>query len=176
MSNVKEDWEPNINIISNNIWYTGNITLIGVSNLIKELEERICNKHVNTKVNLFIGSDGGSVTSALMLYNYLNLNYKAINIVGTNGLSSSATYLLFTKCDTFVYPNIYVCLHPMNFAVDDTIQAVKARTKFHNHLVKCVNDIYLSKAFKCNWAKEDIYLFADDLISKNIVDGIWQQY
>jgi ATP-dependent protease ClpP protease subunit len=173
-NNTKEDWEPHINVIGNDIWYTGNITLIGVMDLIKELEQAINNKHVNHKINLFIGSDGGSVTSALMLYNYLNLNSRVVNIIGTNGLSSSGTYMLFTKCDTFVFPNIYALFHPMNFAIDDTIENVKARTKYHKHLIKCVNNIYLSKGFKCNWAKQDIYLFANDLLSKGIVDGIWQ--
>jgi len=64
----------------------------------------------------------------------------------------------------------------MNFEFNDNQQAVKARDNFYKHLIKCVNDIYLTKRFKCNWVKEDIYLFADDLISKGIVDGIWQQY
>ena len=64
----------------------------------------------------------------------------------------------------------------MNLAVDDIIQVVKVRTKFRKHLIKRVNNIYLTKAFKCNWAKEDIYLFANELINKGIVDGIWQQY
>ncbi len=174
MSNTKEDWQPNINVINNDIWYTGNITLIGVTSLIKELEEGIRNKHVNTKINLFIGSDGGSVTSALMLYNYLNLNYRYINIIGTNGLSSCATYMLFTKCNTLVYLAIYALFHPMNFEISDNIQGIKARTKFYNHLIKSANNIYLSKGFKCNWAKQDIYLFSNDLISRGIVDGIWQ--
>ena len=178
MTNVEEDWEPNINVIANNIWYTGNMTLIDVTNLIKELEQAIKTYfdviQDSKKINLFIGSDGGSVTSALMLHNYLNLNYKCINIIGTNGLSSSATYMLFTKCDTFIYPHIYVLFHPMNFEINDNIQAVKARGKFYKHLTKSVNDIYLTKGFKCNWAKEDIYLFANDLISKGIVEGIWQ--
>lgn len=176
MSDAKQDWEPHINVVGNNIWYTGNITLIGVTNLIKELEQTINTKHVNSKVNLFIGSDGGSITSALMLYNYINLNYKAINIIGTYALNSSASYLLFTKCNTFIYPNICVCFHPMNFTFDDNQQAVKAREKFYKHLVNSVNTIYLTKNYKCNWAKEDIYLFAKDLIAKNIVDGIWQEF
>ena len=34
--------------------------------------------------------------------------------------------------------------------------------------------IYISKGFKCNWAREDVYMFADQLISKGIVEGIWQ--
>ena len=174
MSNVKEDWEPHINVIGNDIWYTGNISLIGVTDLIKELQNCLNKTSVYTKINLFMSSDGGSVTSALMLYNYLNLNYKCINIIGTSTLSSSATYMLFTKCDTFVYSNIHALFHPMNFEFSDNQRAVKARDKFYKHLVKCVNNIYLTKGFKCNWTREDVYLFADQLISKGIVEGIWQ--
>lgn len=174
MTEIKQDWEPHINVVGNNIWYTGNITFIGVTDLIKELQKTIDSKYVDTKINLFIGSDGGSVTSALMLYNYINLNYKDINIIGTYALNSSATYLLFTKCNTFIYPNISVCFHPMNFAFDDNQQAVKAREKYYKHLIRSVTNIYLTKNYKSNWANEDIYLFADDLITKGIVDDIWE--
>jgi ATP-dependent protease ClpP protease subunit len=173
-NNTKEDWEPHINVIANDIWYTGNITLIGVVDLIKELEQAINNKHVNHKINLFIGSDGGSVTSALMLYNYLNLNDKHINIVGTNGLSSSATYFLFTRCDTFVYPNMYALFHPMNFEFNDNQQAVSKRNGFYKRLIRMVNDIYKSKNFRCSWNTTDTYLYANDLIKKGIIEGIWR--
>lgn len=110
-----------------------------------------------------------------MLHNYLNLHYKEINVVGTSRLCSAATYILFTKCNTFVYPNIYVLFHPMNFDYSDNQQAVKQRSKLFTHLIKTANNIYLSKGFKCNWAKQDVYLFAEDLINKNIVKSIWQE-
>ena len=42
------------------------------------------------------------------------------------------------------------------------------------HLIKTANNIYLSKGFKCSWAQQDVYLFANDLISKGIVDGVWK--
>jgi ATP-dependent protease ClpP protease subunit len=174
MSNVKEDWQPHINVIKNDIWFTGDITLIGINDLIKEVQQCLNNKHVDSKINLFISSPGGSISPAMVFHNYLNLNYKHINVIGTGRICSSATYFLFTKCDTFVYPNIYALFHPMNFECNDNQQAVEAKNKLYKHLTKSVNDVYLSKGFKCNWAKEDVYLFADDLISKGIVDGIWQ--
>jgi ATP-dependent protease ClpP protease subunit len=175
MSNIKEDWEPHINVINNNIYYTGNITLISINDVIKEIQQRLNVKHVDNKVNLFISSYGGCVTSAFMLHNYLNLHHKEINVIGTSRLCSAATYILFTKCDTFVYPNIYVLFHPMNFDYSDNQQAVKQRSKLFTHLIKTANNIYLSKGFKCNWAKQDVYLFAEDLINKNIVKSIWQE-
>jgi ATP-dependent protease ClpP protease subunit len=172
--NDKKDWEPHINVIGNDIWYTGDLTLVSINNLIKDIQTCLNSKHVNSKVNLYIGSSGGVVTPTLMLYNYLNLNYKDINVIATSGVCSSATYLLFTNCFTFVYPNTYALFHPMNFEFNDNQQAVKARDKFYKHLVKCVNNVYLNKEFKCNWAKEDIYLFSEDLIKRKIVDGIWK--
>lgn len=175
MSNIKEDWEPHINVINNNIYYTGNITLISINDVIKEIQQRLNVKHVDNKVNLFISSSGGCITSAFMLHNYLNLHHKEINVIGTSRLCSAATYILFTKCDTFVYPNIYVLFHPMNFDYSDNQQAVKQRSKLFTHLIKTANNIYLSKGFKCNWAKQDVYLFAEDLINKNIVKSIWQE-
>ncbi len=176
MADIKEDWQHHINVIANNIWYSGDITDISISDLIKQIQLCLDNKHYDIKINLFMCSCGGSITAALMFYNFLNLNYKHINVIGTSRLYSSATYFLFTKCDTFIYPDINVLFHPMNFKVDDTQQAVEQRTKLHKHLINSVKNIYLTKGFKCNWTKQDIYLFADDLIKKNIVDGIWQVY
>jgi len=172
---TKEDWEPHINVVGNDVWYTGHITIIGVNNLIKELEQLITLyfDNDNKKINLFISSDGGIVTAALMLYNYLNLNYKAINIIGTLGLSSCATYMLFTQCDTYIYPHIYVLFHPMTFDIRDTMQPVKAKEGFYNHLLRTVDCIYKTKNFKCKWKTQDVYIFADELIKKNIVSGVW---
>lgn len=173
----KLDHEMNINVIGNDIWYTGDITLIGVSDLIKEVQQCINTKYIDdTKVNLFIASSGGCITSAMLLHNYLNLNYKYINVIGTSRLCSSATYMLFTKCDTFVYPNMYALFHPMNFEFSDNQQAVNKRTAFYKRLVKMVSDIYKRKNFKCNWNTNDVYLYAEDLIKKGIIEGIWQVY
>ena len=47
MSNIKEDWEPHINVINNNIYYTGNITLISINDVIKEIQQRLNVKHVD---------------------------------------------------------------------------------------------------------------------------------
>jgi len=107
----KKDWEPHINVIDNDIWFTGDLSLISVNDLIKNIQTCLNNKHVNSKVNLYIGSSGGVVTPALMLYNYLNLNFSNINVIATTGVCSSATYLLFTKCDTFIYPATYALFH-----------------------------------------------------------------
>ena len=177
MNEPKEDWHPHISVVRNNIWYSGNMTLVSVIDLIKELQTCIIQKSLGSTINLFISSGGGGcITSSLMLYTFLNLNYKDINVIGTSKLCSGATYFLFTKCKTFVYPDIYVLFHPMSFDYNDNQGAVKAREKLYRHLIKSVNNIYLTKSFKCNWAKEDIYLFSKDLITKNIIDGIWQQY
>lgn len=59
MSNVKEDWQPHINVIKNDIWFTGDITLIGINDLIKEIQQCLNNKHIANKINLFISSPEG---------------------------------------------------------------------------------------------------------------------
>ena len=170
----KPDHEANINVIGNDIWFTGDISLVAMSDLIKEIQVRLNNKDVNLKVNLFIASSGGCSTSAMLLYNYLNLNYKDVTVVGTSKLCSSATYFLFTKCDTFVYPNMYALFHPMNFEFNDNQQAVSKRNGFYKRLIRMVNDIYKSKNFRCNWNTTDTYLYANDLIKKGIIEGIWR--
>jgi len=138
----KPDHEANINVIGNDIWFTGDISLVAMSDLIKEIQVR--------------------------------LNNKDVTVVGTSKLCSSATYFLFTKCDTFVYPNMYALFHPMNFEFNDNQQAVSKRNGFYKRLIRMVNDIYKSKNFRCNWNTTDTYLYANDLIKKGIIEGIWR--
>jgi ATP-dependent protease ClpP protease subunit len=147
------------------------MTLIGVHDLINTINEML---YRDINVTLFISSGGGCVTSTLLLYDYLNINNERIKIVGTNKLCSSATYLLFTKCKTYVLPSIYVLFHPMNFEFNDSQQAVNKRAAFYKHLIKTINNVYLTKNFKCNWQVRDYYLYSEDLVSKGIVEGIYK--
>lgn len=177
MTTEKEDWQPHItttNVNSNypEVWYTGDISLIGVHNLIHSISKLI---HEDKKVTLFINSGGGCVNTALLLYDYLNLNSKIIRVVGLTKICSAATLLLFTKCETFIYPNAYVLFHPVTFSFEDNPQAVNKRQGYYKFLIKTINNIYLTKNFKSKWHLEDIYLYSNDLVKRKIVDGIYEQ-
>ena len=173
MSNTKEDWEPHINVVGNDVWYTGHITVIGVNDLIKELLTLINSKHVNSKIQLFISTEGGDVTSGMTLYHFLCSHAGVIKIISVGKLYSIGALLLFTPCDTYVYPNICVLFHPMKFTLDDEQGAMFNKIKMYKHLIKAVDNIYKTKNFKCKWKTQDVYMFADDLIKKNIVIDVW---
>jgi len=170
---TKEDWEPHINVVGNDVWYTGHITTIGVNDLIKELLTLLKCKHVGTTINLFISTEGGDISSGMTLYHFLNSHNKDIVIIGVGKLYSIGSLLLFTTCDTYVYPNICVLFHPMRFTLDDEQGAMFNKIKMYKHLIKTADNIYKTKNFKCKWKTQDVYMFADELIKKNIVSGVW---
>ena len=172
MTHKKEDWEPHITTSYNEVWYTGDINLIGIHDLIDTINKLI---NEDKSVTLFISSGGGCINTALLLHDYLNLNHKMIRVVGLTMVCSAATLLLFTKCDTFIYPSAYVLFHPMTVSFEDNPQAVTKRQGYYKFLLKTINNIYLTKGFKSKWHLEDIYLYPDDLIKRKIVDGIYTQ-
>lgn len=180
MTYKKEDWEPHITIDASrgDVWYTGDITLIGVHELIRTLNSILSNNEFinsqRTKATLYIQSSGGCVSSALLLYDYLCLNYNMFRIVGLTKLCSCATFFLFTKCETFVFPNIYVLFHPMNFEFSDNQEGVDKRNTFYKRLATKVDNIYATKKFKVNWRTSNIYLYAKELIAKGIIKDIYE--
>jgi ATP-dependent protease ClpP protease subunit len=179
MSEQKEDWHYHITTNDLEVWYTGDICLIGIHELIATINsivrEKELLKNKTGRVCLFIQSNGGCVNSALLLYDFINFNNRLISVIGLTKIHSAATILLFTKCDTFVFPHINVLFHPMTFDFSDNHVGVDKTHTHHKKLIKRVNDIYATKGLKLSWNTNNIYMYAEDLVKKRIAD-VWENY
>jgi ATP-dependent protease ClpP protease subunit len=161
--------ENNCILVNNNqIWFEGEITSNSVHRLMFEIAKQ------PSKVDLFVCSGGGCVQSGLSFVDFLNVNQKKVTLIGHGYLHSAASYWLFSKCKTYLFPSTEVMFHPMTHYLEDRSEALEGKIIVKDSLTRFINNLQNSKGFSCDWENKTFYFYADEFVRRGIVDGYWE--
>lgn len=162
-----------VNKIDDNLYLIGEINMQSVNELHQHINQVEKDSNIN-HLNLYLTSDGGSVSEGLKLFDILQSSRIGFTIYATGFVASAATLLLFTKHKTVIYKNTMLAFHELRQWSDGSFSNVTARLNMAEKLLDKVVSIYNSKTSEITkeWLIVDKYLDSEQALSMKIVDEV----
>lgn len=133
----------------------------------------------NKNIILYISSNGGSVVSALSIYDMVFSSRLPVTGVVCNKAYSSAAVILQACHERHMMKNAEIMYHPSKFDIslsdmegdlDVLLKKVKDRQKSINRIIAARMDRTVEEAWE--YIKLEMYLTAEEALEKGLVDDI----
>jgi len=178
---------PNITVIGNKIYFTGEIHRESVHSLkekIIEISDKLSKIYNETgeklPIYLFINSPGGAVHSGFDLIDFIESYHFPIITIGTGRVASMAFLVLLAGKEKYLTPNSHILIHQISTMIggkrQDILDYVKHIEDLHNQIIKFITSRTNLKTKEVEeLLSRESWLNAEEATSKGLIDDIWNK-
>lgn len=175
LEDLLEDY--NLDVIGNEIFYSGAITSEGMHSFVLELRKLEKKNNNKETITVYINSEGGDLFAGLSAMDHIKISKSKIVTVADGFCASAATLLLLGSKHRKIMRNAHVLIHQLSSETTGTYNNMKDQIKNYDILMKTMKRIYkedtkLTDDIMKKLFKRDKYFSAEECVKWGIVKKI----